>query len=140
MINKLDLDKTILLLTIYLPCMPSLICISKEVSDYYYYAFIDYRKAFDFIERVSLWDKMIAMGINGNILHVIYHLYHKVKSCVRVNGNLSYYFSCNDGVRQGENLSPLFFFTLGCHWCLAAIGIVIIACKHLSFHPSVCPS
>ena len=39
-----------------------------------YIAFIDYRKAFDFIDRVSLWDKMIAAGINGKILQVIYNL------------------------------------------------------------------
>ena len=74
-----------------------------------YIAFIDYRKAFDFIDRVSLWDKMIATGINGKILQVIYNLYHNAKSCVRSNGKMSDYFSCDVGVRQGENLSPLLF-------------------------------
>ena len=74
-----------------------------------YIAFIDYRKAFDFVDRVSLWDKMIAMGINGNFLHIIYNLYEKAKSCVKSEGRLSDYFTCNTGVRQGENLSPLLF-------------------------------
>ena len=29
--------------------------------------------------------------------------------CVRANGKMSDYFTCNVGVRQGENLSPLLF-------------------------------
>ena len=76
-----------------------------------YVAFINYRKAFDLIDMVLLWDKMIAVGIGGKILYVIYNLYHKAKSCVKVNGNLSYYFSCNVGVRQGKTYR-LYFFCL----------------------------
>ena len=36
-------------------------------------------------------------------------MYHNIKSSVMVDGNVSSYFSCNSGVRQGENLSPLLF-------------------------------
>ena len=74
-----------------------------------YCAFVDYRKAFDFVDRVSLWSKMIGLGINGNLLRIIYNLYEKAKSCVKNKGYLSDYFQCNVGVRQGENLSPLLF-------------------------------
>ena len=74
-----------------------------------YVAFIDYRKAFDSIDRVSLWDKMIAAGTNSKILQVIYNLYHNAKSYGKSNGKMSDYFSCDVGVRQGENLSPLLF-------------------------------
>ena len=72
-------------------------------------AFIDYRKAFDFVDRCSLWSKLIAVGINVKLLSVIRNLYCKAKSCVKSNGKLSDYFNCNIGVRQGENLSPLLF-------------------------------
>ena len=72
-------------------------------------AFIDYRKAFDFVDRCSVWSKLIAVGINGKLLSVIRYLYCKAKSCVKSNGKLSDYFNCNIGVRQGENLSPLLF-------------------------------
>ena len=72
-------------------------------------AFIDYRKAFDFVDRCSLWSKLIAEGINGKLLSVIRNLYCKAKSCVKSNGKLSDYFNCNIGVRKGENLSPLLF-------------------------------
>ena len=74
-----------------------------------YCAFIDYAKAFDTINRSSLWSKLIASGINGNVIKVIYNLYENAKSCIRKENKLSHFFSCNVGVRQGENLSPLLF-------------------------------
>ena len=37
------------------------------------------------------------------------NMYSNLKSCVFVSGNLSEYFACHKGVRQGENLSPLLF-------------------------------
>ena len=40
---------------------------------------------------------------------VVYNLYYKAKSCVRVNNDKSELFDCNIGVRQGDNLSPLLF-------------------------------
>ena len=74
-----------------------------------YCAFIDYKKAFDLVDRSSLWSKLISHGINGKLMSVIFNLYHHAKSCVRANGKMSDYFTCNVGVRQGENLSPLLF-------------------------------
>ena len=74
-----------------------------------YCAFIDYRKAFDLVDRSSLWCKLIANGINGNVIKVVYNMYENAKSCVKVNGATSELFTCNIGVRQGENLSPLLF-------------------------------
>jgi hypothetical protein len=36
-------------------------------------------------------------------------MYENVKACVRVNGSVTDYFDCNNGVKQGEPLSPLLF-------------------------------
>ena len=36
-------------------------------------------------------------------------MYQSAKSCVRSNGQLSEFFRCTAGVRQGENLSPVLF-------------------------------
>ena len=74
-----------------------------------YCAFIDYRKAFDLVDRSSLWVKLLRSGVNGKVINVIYNLYSQAKSCVFVNGETSDSFACNIGVRQGENLSPLLF-------------------------------
>ena len=74
-----------------------------------YCAFIDYSKAFDLIDRSTLWMKVLNLGIRGNIINVIFNLYSKAKSCVKNGNDLSQLFNCNVGVRQGENLSPLLF-------------------------------
>jgi len=74
-----------------------------------YCAFVDYKKAFDLVDRSSLWSKLIASGINGNIIKVIYNLYDNAKSCIKLGNTISNFFPCNIGVRQGENLSPLLF-------------------------------
>ena len=42
-------------------------------------------------------------------IRVIYNLYEQAKSCVKKGGELSQFFTCNTGVRQGENLSPFLF-------------------------------
>ena len=36
-------------------------------------------------------------------------MYSEIKSCITINGISSVYFTCDIGVRQGENLSPLLF-------------------------------
>ena len=66
-------------------------------------------KAFDLVDRASLWAKLIGIGINGKIVTVIYNLYLNAISCVKSGNSLSELFTCNVGVRQGENLSPLLF-------------------------------
>ena len=40
---------------------------------------------------------------------IIYNMYNQAKSCVKIGSRKSYIFSCNAGVRQGENLSPILF-------------------------------
>ena len=72
-------------------------------------AFIDYRKAFDSVDRVNLWKKLLSNNINGKLFNVVFNMYKQAKSCVKLNGIKSSYFNCLAGVRQGENLSPLLF-------------------------------
>ena len=48
-------------------------------------------------------------GITGRILEVIKNMYQHAKSRVRLGENISQQFSCKQGVRQGENLSPILF-------------------------------
>ena len=74
-----------------------------------YTAFVDYKKAFDLIDRSSLWLKLIDNGINGKLLRVVKDIYKKSKSCVSYNNSKSDFFKSNIGVKQGENLSPILF-------------------------------
>ena len=72
-------------------------------------AFLDYKKAFDLVDRNFLWFKLLNQGINGKVLGVVRGIYRQAKSCIRAGGSTSDYFVSNVGVRQGENLSPLLF-------------------------------
>ena len=72
-------------------------------------AFIDYRKAFDSVNRTALWRKLLCHNVDGKCFKIIHNMYSKAKSCVRVNNSLSEFFASFTGVRQGENLSPILF-------------------------------
>ena len=72
-------------------------------------AFVDYSKAFDFIDRTYLWQKLLNSNIDGKVFNIIRNMYANAKSHVSLYNKLSEAFSCQVGVRQGENLSPLLF-------------------------------
>ena len=75
-----------------------------------YCAFVDYRKAFDTVNRTFLWLKLLSNNIDGNIFIVIFNLYNEAKSCIMntFTKHLSPFFLCNIGVRQGENVCIIF--------------------------------
>ena len=57
-----------------------------------YCCFIDYKKAFDSVDRNLLWYKLSKCGIRGKLLTVIKSMYSNVKSCVSVEGLRSDFF------------------------------------------------
>jgi hypothetical protein len=44
---------------------------------------IDYRKAFDSVDRILLWQKLLRTSIDGNMLVIIQNMYKNAKSCDR---------------------------------------------------------
>ena len=48
-----------------------------------YTVFIDYKKAFDFIERSSLWHKVLSHNINGKLFNVIHTMFSSAKACIK---------------------------------------------------------
>ena len=74
-----------------------------------YVAFIDYKKAFDSIRREALYVVLERNGIKGQFLNAIKALYSHVFSAVRCENNVSEYFECPVGLKQGCVLSPLLF-------------------------------
>ena len=72
-------------------------------------AFIDLKQAFDTIWRDGLWYKLVNCNITGKCYKLIQNMYQGIKSCLTVNGVQTDYFSCNIGLRQGENLPPFLF-------------------------------
>ena len=50
-----------------------------------YALFIDFKKAFDRVNRHFLWQKLSAFGLNGKMLKALQSIYKNVQCCVRVN-------------------------------------------------------
>jgi hypothetical protein len=72
-------------------------------------AFIDLRKCFDFIDREMLLYKLLLNRVDGKMYKSIKNIYASSSSCVRINGKLTEWFECNNGLKQGCNLSPTLF-------------------------------
>ena len=87
----------------------SLIELFKFHKQKLYCCFIDFSKAFDSVWRIGLWSKLLETNINGKFLLLIRNMYKDIKSCISSENDMSDFFSCNCGVRQGENLSPILF-------------------------------
>ena len=60
-----------------------------------YCAFIDYKKAFESLSRIYLWQKLLNDGVNGKMFKIIHNLYANAKSCVRIGNSKSTSFSSN---------------------------------------------
>ena len=67
-------------------------------------AFIDYKKAFDSVDRVCLWKKLITTGISSKTFNVVFTMYKHAKSYVRIHESRSNLL-CLTGVRQGETFT-----------------------------------
>ena len=86
----------------------TLISLSNLFKKKMYCIFIDFEKAFDKVWRTGLWNKTLQSQINGKMYDVIFNMYQGIKSRISLDGVNSYYFPCDNGLRQGENLSPFF--------------------------------
>ena len=87
----------------------TILSLMKAKKKKLYCIFIDFEKAFDKVWRLGLWNKMLFNDINGKMFNIIYNMYQCIKSRIVFNGEISDYFNCNNGLRQGENLSPFLF-------------------------------
>ena len=79
--------------------------------------FIDYEKAFDSVDRASLWKIMRHYGIPKKIVNLTERMYDGTSCRVLNDGQLTDSFEIKTGVRQGCLLSP-FLFILAIDWAL----------------------
>ena len=77
-----------------------------------YVAFIDYKKAFDSINRNKLWEALNEIGISTKMLKMIQAIYKQVIAKVRYGQKISDSINCPLGVKQGCLLSPALFSVL----------------------------
>ena len=74
-----------------------------------YVAFIDFQKAFDSVNRSCLWGVLGKAGVSTKLIKMLQAIYSRVEACVRWDLELSEFFECPAGVRQGAKESPTIF-------------------------------
>ena len=74
-------------------------------------AFVDFRKAFDSVNREALWAVLAARGVAPKLVTLIKDLYSGCSASVRTSSAQSAPFPMGTGVRQGCPMSPTLFVT-----------------------------
>ena len=86
--------------------------ISKKVREFQkniYFCFIDYAKAFDYVDHNKLWTILQETGIPDYRTCLLRNLYAGQEATVRTGHGTTDWFQIGKGVCQGCILSPCFF-------------------------------
>src|ERR1700729_2861994 len=92
---------------------------SIEWNSSLYINFVDYEKAFDSLDRETLWKLLRHYGVPEKITNLIRKMYESMSGRVIHEGQLTEPFEIKTGVRQGCLLSP-FLFLLAIDWTMRA--------------------
>lgn len=82
---------------------------SREFNQPLHICFIDLQKAYDSVDRQTLWRISRAYGISDKMIRMIRLLYEDTRAKVRIDGDLSTDIQMKTGVKQGCLLSPILF-------------------------------
>ena len=72
-----------------------------------YVAFLDWQKMFDRIDRIYIWQKLLAASISTKFIQAIKSMYSAVKSFIRYKSATSNFINSYIGVRQGDPISSI---------------------------------
>lgn len=81
----------------------------REKGGKLFVAFIDFRAAFDRVDRNLLIDKLEKKGIQGKMLGMIEKMYSNTKNEIITGKGKTEGFGIGKGVRQGCPMSPMLF-------------------------------
>lgn len=90
---------------------------SIEWNSSLYINFVDYEKAFDSLDRETLWKLLRHYGVPQKLTNLIKKMYEETTARVLHEGKLTEAFEIKTGVRQGCLLSP-FLFLLAIDWIM----------------------
>ena len=82
---------------------------AREFHKNIYFCFIDYAKAFDYVDYNKLWKILQEMGIPGHLTCLQRNLYAVQEATVRTGHATTDWFQIGEGVHQGCILSPCLF-------------------------------
>jgi hypothetical protein len=80
-----------------------------EYNGTVYQLFIDFKKACDSVRREALYNILIEFGIPRKLVGLIKMCLNETYSRVRIAKNRSDQFTIENGLKQGDALSPLLF-------------------------------
>ena len=81
----------------------------QEFQKNIYFCFIDYAKAFDYVDHNKLWKIFKEMGIPDHLTCLLRNLYAGQEATVWTGHGTTDWFQIGKGVRQGCILSPCLF-------------------------------
>ena len=82
---------------------------AREFQKSIYFCFIDYTKAFDFVDHNKLWKILQETGISDHLTCLLRNLYAGQEATVRTRHGSIDWFQIGKGVPQGCILSPCLF-------------------------------
>lgn len=74
-----------------------------------WHLFVDFKQAYDSIDRPTLWKIMASLGVPEKLIRLARMCYEGTRCCVRVGGQRSPPFQVTTGLRQGCPLAPILF-------------------------------
>lgn len=89
--------------------LKNIMAYQKSRKKMYVITFIDFKKAYDSIDRESLLSVLEELGLDKKTTNIIKATITNTFSKVKFMGELSDSFEIKTGVRQGDGLSPLLF-------------------------------
>ena len=89
--------------------IPWIIEKAREFQKSIYFCFIEYAKAFDFVDHNKLWKILKEMGIPEHLTCLLRNLFAGQEATVRTGHGTTDWFQIGKGVHQGCILSPCFF-------------------------------
>ena len=98
-------------------CLRNIIEQCIEWNSSIYLNYIDFEKAFDSVDRESLWNIIRLYGIPEKLVNILEDMYD---GYVRHNGQESEWFRITSGVRQGCIVSP-FLFLIVIDWMVNGV-------------------
>ena len=96
----------------HLFCMLKSLKILKLRNEIARIFFLDYRKAFDTVHHVIMFNRLKSIGVPPDLIDIIRNLYDNLLVKVRVNEIEPDTFQIKAGLLQGDPLSPLMFAIL----------------------------
>ena len=74
---------------------------AREIQKNIYFCFINYTKAFDFVDHNKLWKALKEMGIQDHLTCLLRKLYAGQEATVRTLDGTTHWYRIDKGVRQG---------------------------------------